>query len=143
MHDIIADDELRLILTYCHPALPQDARVALTLREVGGLTTEEIARACLVSAPTIAQRIVRAKAKIRDQAIPYEIPERSDMPARLASVLSVIYLIFNEGNAANEGVQLTRAAPNRREVASVGDRSVSSEKARPAIFHLPRTRATR
>jgi RNA polymerase sigma-70 factor, ECF subfamily len=109
MHDIIADDELRLILTCCHPALPQDARIALTLREVGGLTTEEIARAYLAPAPTIAQRIVRAKAKIRDQAIPYEIPERSDLPARLESVLSVIYLIFNEGHAATEGSNLTRA----------------------------------
>lgn len=109
MHHHIADDELRLILTCCHPALPPDARVALTLREVGGLTTEEIARAFLTPAPTIAQRIVRAKARIRDQAIPYEIPERSDLPARLDGVLSVIYLIFNEGSAATEGTQLTRA----------------------------------
>jgi RNA polymerase sigma-70 factor (ECF subfamily) len=108
MHDI-ADDELRLILTCCHPSLPQDARVALTLREVAGLTTEEIARAYLAPATTIAQRIVRAKTKIRDQAIPYEIPERSDLPARLESVLSVIYLIFNEGHAATDAAQLTRA----------------------------------
>ena len=124
MHDIIADDELRLILTCCHPALPQDARIALTLREVGGLTTEEIARAYLAAAPTIAQRIVRAKAKIRDEAIPYEIPERSDLPARLESVLSVIYLIFNEGYAATEGSQLTRADSVRgsHPARPVGDR---------------------
>src|SRR5215471_11391638 len=105
----IQDDELRLIFTCCHPALAPDARVALTLREVGGLTTEEIARAYLVPAPTIAQRIVRAKAKIRDEAIPYEVPGRSELPARLDSVLQVVYLIFNEGYAATEGPSLTRA----------------------------------
>ncbi len=93
----IHDDELRLIFTCCHPALAPDARIALTLREVGGLTTEEIARAYLVPAPTIAQRIVRAKAKIRDAAIPYEVPARTQLPERIESALHVVYLIFNEG----------------------------------------------
>jgi RNA polymerase sigma-70 factor, ECF subfamily len=105
----IQDDELRLIFTCCHPALPPDARIALTLREVGGLTTEEIARAYLSSAPTIAQRIVRAKARIRDDAIPYEVPDRAELPVRLESALQVIYLIFNEGYAATDGPSLTRA----------------------------------
>jgi RNA polymerase sigma-70 factor (ECF subfamily) len=104
----IADDELRLIFICCHPALAPDARVALTLREVGGLTTEEIARAYLVPVPTIAQRIVRAKAKIRDEALPYEVPTRAELPARLESALQVVYLIFNEGYAATEGPSLTR-----------------------------------
>ncbi|BCG81314.1 RNA polymerase sigma factor [Mesorhizobium sp. 113-3-3] len=105
----IADDELRLIFVCCHPALAPDARIALTLREVGGLTTEEIARAYLTPAPTIAQRIVRAKARIRDEAIPYEVPDRGELPARLESALQVIYLIFNEGYAATQGPNLTRA----------------------------------
>jgi RNA polymerase sigma-70 factor (ECF subfamily) len=104
----IQDDELRLIFTCCHPALAPDARIALTLREVGGLTTEEIARAYLVSAPTIAQRIVRAKAKIRDDSIPYEVPARAELPARIESALQVAYLIFNEGYAATRGPSLTR-----------------------------------
>lgn len=104
----IQDDELRLIFTCCHPALAPDARIALTLREVGGLTTEEIARAYLVPTPTIAQRIVRAKAKIREEAIPYEVPGRTELPARLESTLQVVYLIFNEGYAATQGPDLTR-----------------------------------
>jgi len=105
---VIQDDELRLIFTCCHPALRPDARIALTLREVGGLTTEEIARAYLTPTPTIAQRIVRAKAKIKEEALPYEVPDRADLPARLESALAVIYLIFNEGYAATEGPSLTR-----------------------------------
>ncbi|WP_295814321.1 RNA polymerase sigma factor [uncultured Nitratireductor sp.] len=105
----IRDDELRLIFTCCHPDLPADGRVALTLREVGGLTTEEIARAYLTRPPTIAQRIVRAKARIRDDAIPFEIPARAELPSRIESVLRVIYLVFNEGYAATEGPVLTRA----------------------------------
>ncbi|HYP76156.1 MAG TPA: RNA polymerase sigma factor [Polyangiaceae bacterium] len=106
--EVIDDDELRLIFTCCHPALAPDARVALTLREVGGLTTEEIARAYLVSTPTIAQRIVRAKAKIRDERIPYELPARAQLATRLESALQVVYLIFNEGYAASLGPRLTR-----------------------------------
>lgn len=104
----IADDELRLIFTCCHPALVADARIALTLREVGRLTTEEIARAYLVPTPTIAQRIVRAKAKLREERVPYEVPAPAELPARLESVLSVLYLIYNEGYAATAAPQLLR-----------------------------------
>ncbi|MGH7593373.1 MAG: RNA polymerase sigma factor [Gemmatimonadales bacterium] len=107
--DGVGDDRLRLIFTCCHPALATDARIALTLREVCGLETEEIARAFLTSAPTLAQRIVRAKGKIRDAAIPYQIPERADLPDRLDTVLHVVYLVFNEGYAASSGASLTRA----------------------------------
>ncbi|MEO6238938.1 MAG: RNA polymerase sigma factor [Vicinamibacterales bacterium] len=106
--EAVADDRLRLVFTCCHPALPPDARIALTLREVCGLTTEEIARAFLVSPPTVAQRIVRAKGKIRDARIPYRIPSRDELPARLDSVLHVVYLVFTEGYAASSGESLTR-----------------------------------
>jgi RNA polymerase sigma-70 factor (ECF subfamily) len=104
----LEDDRLRLIFTCCHPALPSDAQVALTLREVCGLTTEEIARAFLAAPPTLAQRIVRAKNKIKVARIPYEVPQRDALPERLDSVLRVIYLVFNEGYAASSGDSLTR-----------------------------------
>jgi RNA polymerase sigma-70 factor (ECF subfamily) len=104
----VEDDRLRLIFTCCHPSLAAEAQVALTLREVCGLTTEEIARAHLVPAPTVAQRIVRAKAKIRDARIPYEVPGRGELEERLESVLRVIYLVFNEGYLASSGDSLTR-----------------------------------
>src|ERR1051325_2739121 len=105
----IDDDRLRLIFTCCHPALPAEGQVALTLRELCGLTTEEIARAFLVTPATLAQRIVRAKAKIRDTPIPYEVPTPQEMPERLDAVLQVIYLVFNEGYSSAAGVEVTRA----------------------------------
>ena len=105
----IEDDRLRLIFTCCHPALPPEGQVALTLREICGLTTEEIARAFLVTPATLAQRIVRAKAKIRETPIPYEVPAPQELPERLDAVLQVIYLVFNEGYSAAAGAEVTRA----------------------------------
>ena len=107
--DSVEDDRLRLIFTCCHPALPPEGQVALTLREVCGLTTEEIARAFLVMPPTLAQRIVRAKTKIRETPIPYEVPTPEELPERLDAVLQVIYLVFNEGYSAAAGAEVTRA----------------------------------
>jgi RNA polymerase sigma-70 factor (ECF subfamily) len=107
--DGLPDDRLKLIFTCCHPALAPEARAALTLREVCGLTTEEIARAFLTSAPTIAQRIVRAKAKIRDERLPYHVPSGAELPERIGAVLAVVYLLFNEGYSASSGPSLTRA----------------------------------
>lgn len=104
----LEDDRLRLIFTCCHPSLAPDAQIALTLREVCGLSTEEIAHAFLTPAPTLAQRIVRAKAKIRGARIPYQVPERDELPVRLYSVLRVVYLVFNEGYSASSGVSVTR-----------------------------------
>ncbi len=104
----LEDDRLRLVFTCCHPALPPDAQIALTLREVCGLTTEEIAHAYLTAPRTVAQRIVRAKAKIRDAGIPYQVPARDELPGRLDAVLHVVYLVFNEGYSASSGSSLTR-----------------------------------
>jgi RNA polymerase sigma-70 factor (ECF subfamily) len=105
----VEDDRLRLIFTCCHPSLPPEAHVALTLREVCGLTTEEIAKAFLITPSTLAQRIVRAKARIRDAEIPYQVPSPQELPARLNAVLQVIYLVFNEGYSAAAGAGVTRA----------------------------------
>src|ERR1700742_3561837 len=106
--DFLEDDRLRLIFTCCHPSLAPDARVALTLREVCGLTTEEIAKAFLTTPRTLAQRIVRAKAKIRETRIPYEVPTPQELPERLGAVLQLIYLVFNEGYSAAAGAEVTR-----------------------------------
>src|SRR5207248_10930962 len=105
----VEDDRLRLIFTCCHPSLAPEARVALTLREVCGLTTEEIAKAFLTTPSTLAQRVVRAKAKIREARIPYEVPAAEELPERLGAVLQVIYLVFNEGYSAAAGAEVTRA----------------------------------
>src|SRR6202522_3808228 len=107
--DGLEDDRLRLIFTCCHPSLAPEAHVALTLREVCGLTTEEIAKAFLTTPRTLAQRIVRAKAKIRDAQIPYEVPAPQDLPERLGAVLQVVYLVFSEGYSAAAGAEVTRA----------------------------------
>src|SRR3984957_17172590 len=108
-HDSLEDDRLRLIFTCCHPSLAAEARVALTLREVCGLTTEEIAKAFLTTPATLAQRIVRAKTKIREEKIPYEVPTPQELPERLGAVLQVVYLVFNEGYSAAAGTEVTRA----------------------------------
>lgn len=114
--DHLDDDRLRLIFTCCHPSLAPEARVALTLREVCGLTTEEIAKAFLITPRTLAQRIVRAKAKIRETAIPYEVPTPQELPERLGAVLHVIYLVFNEGYSAAAGAEVTRAELTREAI---------------------------
>src|SRR5207237_7703532 len=105
----VPDDTLRLIFTCCHPALALEAQVALTLRTLGGLTTEEIARAFLVPPATMAQRLVRAKSKIRAAGIPYQVPSFEELPARASMVMAVVYLVFNEGYAASSGAALVRA----------------------------------
>jgi RNA polymerase sigma-70 factor (ECF subfamily) len=112
----VMDDQLRLIFTCCHPALPADAQVALTLREVGGLATEEIARAFLTTPSTVAQRIVRARRKIREARIPYQVPERADLQERLDIVLQVVYLVFNEGYSASSGSSVTRQDLSREAI---------------------------
>jgi len=114
--DSVEDDRLRLIFTCCHPALPPEAHIALTLREVCGLTTEEIAKAFLITPSTLAQRIVRAKAVIRDKAIPYQVPASQELPARLGAVLQVVYLVFNEGYSAAAGAEVTRAELTREAI---------------------------
>jgi len=112
----LEDDRLRLIFTCCHPALPPEGQLALTLREVCGLTTEEIARAFLITPATLAQRIVRAKTKIRETPIPYEVPTPEELPQRLGAVLHVIYLVFNEGYSAAAGAEVTRADLTREAI---------------------------
>ncbi len=120
--DSLEDDRLRLIFTCCHPSLAPEAHVALTLREVCGLTTKEIAKAFLLTPRALAQRIVRAKAKIRETPIPYEIPTPQELPERLGAVLQVIYLVFNEGYSAAAGAEVTRCCESRDRVISCPDK---------------------
>jgi len=133
--EAIADDRLRLIFTCCHPGLPADSRVALTLRLVGGLSTVEIARAFLVPEPTIAQRLVRAKRTIRDRALPYEVPEGAELSERLPAVLAVVYLIFNEGYAAHSGDALVRL-DLCREAVRLGDMLAELMPQEPEVLGL-------
>jgi RNA polymerase sigma-70 factor (ECF subfamily) len=135
----LEDDRLRLIFTCCHPLLAPEARVALTLREVCGLTTEEIARGFLVTPRTLAQRIVRAKAKIRDTPIPYEVPGPRELPARLGAVLHVVYLVFNEGYSAAAGAEVTRAELTG-EAIRLG-RLLAELQPEPEVMGLPRRAA--
>jgi RNA polymerase sigma-70 factor, ECF subfamily len=147
--DLLEDDRLRLIFTCCHPSLEPETRVALTLREVCGLTTEEIAKAFLITPRTLAQRIVRAKAKIRETPIPYEVPTPQELPERLGAVLQVIYLVFNEGYSAAAGAEVTRAELTgeairlgrllielRTEPEGVGSQVMGSEGVDPEITGL-------
>ena len=143
----IADDRLRLIFTCCHPALPLDGRVALTLRTLGGLTTPEIARAFLVPEPTLAQRLVRAKRKIREAGIPYRVPPRELLPERLGGVLKVLYLVFNEGYAASSGDALVRRELSAEAIRLARTVVVAAPRrargGRAAGAHAPPRRSTR
>src|SRR5260221_6838210 len=130
----IEDDRLRLIFTCCHPALPPEGQVALTLRELCGLTTEEVARAFLVTPATLAQRIVRAKAKIREASIPYEVPAPQELPERLNAVLQVIYLVFNEGYSAAAGAEGKRGELNGEAIRF--GRRVARLQAAPGVIGL-------
>ena len=134
--DFLEDDRLRLIFTCCHPSLPPEARVALTLREVCGLTTEEIAKAFLTTPRTLAQRIVRAKAKIREDRIPYEVPTPQELPERLGAVLQVIYLVFNEGYSAAAGAEVTRAELTG-EAIRLGRLLLELQRTEPRLPELP------
>src|SRR3954470_2353916 len=135
MTDGVADDVLRLIFTACHPVLSTEARVALTLRLIGGLTTEEIARAFLTVEPTIAQRIVRAKRSLAESGVPFEVPSGEQLAPRLASVLEVVYLIFNEGYTATTGDALTRPSPVREGI-GIGDLRAALAPDEPEVHGL-------